>query len=143
MKVLVVKRKEYVLELWLGERGRFDLVRTWPIAIGMPGRYRTRPGVYGIDVKDRQPEWRKPEAPWVPEEEWGEIVPGGAPENPIRARWLGLDPDEGVGIHGTTSLESLGKAESHGCLRMAPDDVKELYDLIPNPDDTITPVFVD
>jgi lipoprotein-anchoring transpeptidase ErfK/SrfK len=56
-------------------------------------------------------------------------VPGGSPENPLKARWLGIF--DGAGIHGTDEVASLGHAASHGCVRMAIPDVIELYPQVP------------
>jgi lipoprotein-anchoring transpeptidase ErfK/SrfK len=36
----------------------------------------------------------------------------------------------GAGIHGTDDVGSLGSAASHGCIRMAVDDVVELFDKV-------------
>ena len=55
--------------------------------------------------------------------------PGGAPENPLKARWLGIF--DGAGIHGTDAVGSIGSAASHGCIRMLIPDVIELYDQVP------------
>lgn len=45
--------------------------------------------------------------------------------------WLGLDIPWGTyGIHGTTNPQSIGKAVSHGCIRMYNEDVKELYNFV-------------
>ena len=54
----------------------------------------------------------------------GTVVPPG-PDNPIKARWLGIFA--GAGIHGTDETWSLGHAVSHGCVRMAIPDVEALY----------------
>ena len=51
-----------------------------------------------------------------------------SPENPLKARWLGIY--DGAGIHGTDQTYSLGSAASHGCIRMAIPDVIELYDQV-------------
>ena len=56
-------------------------------------------------------------------------IPGGVPDNPLKARWLGIF--DGAGIHGTDETYSLGHAASHGCIRMAIPDVIELYDQVP------------
>jgi len=46
--------------------------------------------------------------------------------------WLGLDVPWGTyGIHGTTSEWSIGRAASHGCIRMYNNDIKELYNTVP------------
>jgi len=52
------------------------------------------------------------------------IAPG--PNNPVGSRWMGLSL-QGYGIHGTNEPRSIGKAASHGCIRMAKADLEELY----------------
>ena len=37
---------------------------------------------------------------------------------------------KGYGIHGTNSPRSIGKAKSHGCIRMRNSDVEELFELV-------------
>ncbi len=47
-------------------------------------------------------------------------------------RWLGLNVPWGIyGIHGTNKPWSIGRNESHGCIRMHNRDVEELYSWIP------------
>ena len=46
--------------------------------------------------------------------------------NPLGTRWLGLSA-KGYGIHGTNEPRSIGKAASHGCIRMAKADLEELF----------------
>jgi len=55
----------------------------------------------------------------------GEVVPPG-PGNPVGTRWIGLDR-KGYGIHGTNMPHSIGKAASHGCIRMRQRDLEELF----------------
>lgn len=55
------------------------------------------------------------------------VQPG--PGNPVGTRWMGLNI-RGYGIHGTNTPKSIGKAASHGCIRMAKVDLEELYDLV-------------
>jgi len=45
------------------------------------------------------------------------ILPPG-PNNPVGTVWIGLDKP-GYGIHGTSRPEQVGRAESHGCFRLA------------------------
>lgn len=46
-------------------------------------------------------------------------------------RWMGLDVPWGTyGIHGTTKPDSIGRAASHGCIRMRNKDAEELYKLV-------------
>ena len=53
------------------------------------------------------------------------MIPPG-PGNPVGTRWIGLDK-KGYGIHGTNAPHSIGKAASHGCIRMRQHDLEELF----------------
>lgn len=55
------------------------------------------------------------------------IQPG--PGNPVGTRWMGLNL-KGYGIHGTNEPKSIGKAASHGCIRMAKKDLEEMYEMV-------------
>ena len=55
------------------------------------------------------------------------ILPG--PHNPVGSRWMGLSIS-GYGIHGTNEPNSIGKAASHGCVRMAKADLEEFYEMV-------------
>ncbi len=37
---------------------------------------------------------------------------------------------KGYGIHGTNEPKSIGKAASHGCIRMARKDLEEIYEMV-------------
>jgi lipoprotein-anchoring transpeptidase ErfK/SrfK len=55
------------------------------------------------------------------------VLPG--PGNPVGTRWMGLSK-HGYGIHGTNEPKSIGKAASHGCIRMARANLEEFYELV-------------
>lgn len=55
------------------------------------------------------------------------IAPG--PHNPVGTRWMGLSI-RGYGIHGTNEPNSIGKAASHGCIRMGRADLEEFYGMV-------------
>ncbi len=55
------------------------------------------------------------------------VLPG--PGNPVGTRWMGLSKT-GYGIHGTNEPKSIGKAASHGCIRMAKADLEEFFELV-------------
>jgi lipoprotein-anchoring transpeptidase ErfK/SrfK len=55
------------------------------------------------------------------------VLPG--PNNPVGTRWMGLSV-HGYGIHGTNEPKSIGRSASHGCIRMAKEDLEELYPLV-------------
>ena len=59
------------------------------------------------------------------------IAPG--EKNPIGQYWLGFAMNKKTqeyGFHGTSDLSSVGKASTHGCIRLHPDDIKELFNLV-------------
>ena len=56
------------------------------------------------------------------------VFPPG-PNNPVGTVWLGLSLP-GYGIHGTPLPERIGRAESHGCFRLANWNVSKLYELV-------------
>ena len=58
----------------------------------------------------------------------GQVVEPG-PQNPLGTRWIGLN-QKGYGIHGTNAPKSIGKAASHGCIRMAKKDLEELFEMV-------------
>ncbi len=55
----------------------------------------------------------------------GKVIPPG-PGNPVGTRWMGLS-EKGYGIHGTNEPRSIGKAASHGCIRMGRRDLQDLF----------------
>jgi len=101
-------------------------VKTYPIAVGQVG-LETPAGLYNIQNKGVNVPWSVPNSAWAGSLA-GTVVPGGVPENPLKARWMGIF--DGAGIHGTDQIGSLGSAASHGCVRMAIPDVIELYDKV-------------
>jgi lipoprotein-anchoring transpeptidase ErfK/SrfK len=112
---------------------RLRLAKSYRIAVGQVG-LETPAGLYHVQTKAVNPSWHVPESDWAGTLA-GKIIPPG-PENPIKARWMGIY--NGAGIHGTDAISSLGTAASHGCIRMAIPEVEELYDKVP----LQTPVFI-
>lgn len=110
------------------------LDRTYDVAVGKQGN-ETTPGRYKVQSKQTDPVWNVPQSDWAGDLA-GQTIPAGDPRNPLVARWMGFNGSQG--IHGTDELDSLGETASHGCIRMAEDDVTALYDEV----DEGTPVFV-
>ena len=123
---LIVDRANFALKLYKD----LELVKTYEVGLGMAGS-ETPTGEYSIANKAVDPVWTKPYSDWVPEAEQGTQVPGGSPDNPLKARWLGIY--DGVGIHGIDpSLNgTIGTMASRGCVRMRIEEVEELYDQVP------------
>jgi lipoprotein-anchoring transpeptidase ErfK/SrfK len=121
--LLIADRYAYRLRLYKD----LQLSKEYTVAVGAVG-FDTPAGLYHIQNKAIDPAWHVPNSDWAGDLA-GTIVPGGTPENPLKARWLGIF--DGAGIHGTDETYSLGSAASHGCIRMAIPDVIELYDQVP------------
>jgi lipoprotein-anchoring transpeptidase ErfK/SrfK len=122
--VLVVNRGAFKLTLYR----HLKPVKTYGIAVGQVG-LETPAGLYHIQNKAVNPAWTMPNSDWVAPKDRGKVIPGGTPENPLKARWLGIFA--GAGIHGTSEDASIGSAASHGCIRMHVPDVIELYPQVP------------
>jgi len=119
--IVTISRSTFKLRLF--RRLRYS--RTFGIAVGRAG-YTTPAGRYHVQNKIVNPPWTAPG--WAGSLA-GQTIPGGAPNNPLKARWLGLGG--GYGIHGTGEPWSIGSRASHGCIRMRVGDVKRLYPLVP------------
>jgi lipoprotein-anchoring transpeptidase ErfK/SrfK len=126
---LTLDRATFTLRFW----DHLKLSKTYTVAVGQEG-LETPEGLYEIQEKEENPTWHVPESSWAGSLAGQDIPPG--PENPIKARWMGIF--EGAGIHGTEETWSLGSAASHGCVRMSIPDVEELYDLV----EVGTPIYI-
>lgn len=58
----------------------------------------------------------------------GSVIPSGK-DNPVGTRWLGLSK-KGYGIHGTNAPRSIGRAASHGCIRLRNRDMERLFTML-------------
>jgi lipoprotein-anchoring transpeptidase ErfK/SrfK len=121
--VIIVHRDQFQLTLYT----QLKPAKTYSIAVGQVG-LETPAGLYHIQNKAVNPAWNVPNSSWAGDLA-GTVVPGGSPENPLKARWMGIF--DGAGIHGTDAINSIGTAASHGCIRMRIPDVIELYDRVP------------
>jgi lipoprotein-anchoring transpeptidase ErfK/SrfK len=127
--IITVDRSNYRLVLFKNLRP----VKRYSIAVGQAG-LETPAGLYTIQNMQTNPSWHVPDSDWAGDLA-GKVIPPG-PENPIKARWMGIF--NGAGIHGTTAVNSLGTSASHGCVRMAIPDVIELYERVA----VGTPVYI-
>jgi L,D-transpeptidase catalytic domain/Putative peptidoglycan binding domain len=128
--VITIDRGSFKLHLFKGLKE----FKTYSIAVGASG-YDTPTGLYSIQDKTVDPTWHVPNKAWAGSLA-GTTVPGGSPENPLKARWMGIY--NGAGIHGTAEDDSIGSAASHGCIRMHVSDVIDLYDRV----DVGNPVYI-
>jgi lipoprotein-anchoring transpeptidase ErfK/SrfK len=121
--VVTVDRANFKLRLFK----KLKMVREYGIAVGMVG-LETPAGLYNVQNKAINPAWSVPNSAWAGSLA-GQVIPGGTPQNPLKARWLGIY--NGAGIHGTDATYSIGTNASHGCIRMLIPEVIELYDQVP------------
>ena len=94
--IVTIDRGGFRLRLF--KRLRYD--RSYPIAVGAAG-FDTPSGLFRISDRRVNPSWTAPNRPWAGSYA-GRTVPGGAPDNPLKARWLGVTGS--VGIHGTARV---------------------------------------
>jgi lipoprotein-anchoring transpeptidase ErfK/SrfK len=113
--VLRSKRKVYV---YRGDKQ----IESFPIAVGKPG-WETPVGKFQVINLEKEPIFKSFKT--------GKII-GPGPENPLGLRWIGIWTDEKtqLGFHGTNQDELIGKAVSHGCIRMHNKDVLKLYNYV-------------
>src|SRR4051794_12101726 len=93
------------------------VLKVFPVAVGKPST-PSPTGTFQVVSRIPHPTWYG----------HGQIVAPG-PANPLGTRWIGLS-QRGYGIHGTNVQSSVGKAASHGCIRMRKADIEELFQLV-------------
>lgn len=115
------------LVLNLGQRKVFvykgdKLLASYPVAVGRPA-FPTPTGEFEVFEMIVNPSWQ---SPWT-----GEVESPG-PDGSLGLRWIGFTKVEGgvIGFHGTPNVASIGRAVSHGCVRMRNEDVVKLYEQI-------------
>jgi lipoprotein-anchoring transpeptidase ErfK/SrfK len=96
--------------------------------VAVPKRGKEWSGETSIASMRTNPDWTPPADVRADHPELPEVIPGGAPNNPMGTRAMVLDSGE-VAIHGTTQKmrASIGSAASYGCIRMLNEDVADLY----------------
>jgi lipoprotein-anchoring transpeptidase ErfK/SrfK len=102
-----------------------EVAESYPVAIGKPS-YPTPKGSFAIRRIIWNPRWVPPDSPWAKKRK---PTPPGHPDNPMgKVKIFFSEPD--YYIHGTRYTDSLGEAESHGCLRMRNGDVVALAEQV-------------
>jgi hypothetical protein len=112
-RVIVVSLEDRKLALVEDEQVK----KVYSVAVGKPST-PSPTGTFTIERRVKNPTYRH---------NGKTVLPG--PGNPVGTRWMGLSK-QGYGIHGTNEPKSIGKAASHGCIRMAKADLEEFYELV-------------
>ena len=111
--------------------GELQQVLTYPIGIGRVG-WETPLGDTTVISKAKDPHWWVPASVRREHAEMGDplpsVVPPG-PDNPLGHRVLKLDMP-GYLIHGTNAPYGVGMRVSHGCVRLYPENIELLYELV-------------
>lgn len=115
---LVVKLKARRVYVYRGKQ----TIASYAIAVGKPG-WETPKGTYKVYEQEIDPIFKSFKT--------GKIIPPGS-DNPLGPRWIGIwtDGKTRLGFHGTNQPELIGKAVSHGCIRMHNLDVLSLYEKV-------------
>jgi len=116
------------------KQGEAAVVRTYPISVGRMD-WHTPLGLTRIVNKREKPIWYPPESVRKEHAADGRPLPKAVPpgpDNPLGeyAMRLGI-PGGAYLIHGTNRPSGVGMQVTHGCVRMFPEDIKELYGLVP------------
>lgn len=94
-----------------------EVLRVFPVAVG--AKVSNSPsGEFQIINRVTNPAYYHP----------GTVIAPGK-DNPVGTRWIGLDR-RGYGIHGTNEPWSIGKAASHGCIRLRNRDIEQLFTML-------------
>jgi L,D-transpeptidase ErfK/SrfK len=115
-------------------RGKPRVVITYPVSIGKLD-WRTPIGLTHVIAKIQNPVWYVPEG--VRKEHLADgdplprvVMPG--PDDPLGKFALRLAAGGGTYlIHGTNNPIAVGMPVTHGCIRLYPDDVEQLFPLVP------------
>lgn len=115
------------------KKGEPQVVYTHPIGIGRVG-WATPQGTTKVVRRQKDPTWRPtPSIIKEHKEERGEDLPkvvGPGPDNPLGryAFYLGWPS---YMIHGTNKPAGVGLRSSHGCIRLYPEDIELLFNMVP------------
>ena len=117
---VVVRTAERRLYLVLGNGAALS----YPVAVGKPGKQWF--GTAVIDGKHVRPAWAPPREVKRDNPRLPNLIPGGAPNNPMGVAALTLSGGE-YAIHGTNRPGSIGTYASYGCIRMFNHDIVDLF----------------
>jgi murein L,D-transpeptidase YcbB/YkuD len=101
-----------------------ERVATYGIGVGKSD-WPTQTGEWSIYQIDFNPDWTPPDEGWASDSEYKEP---GHPDNPMGRVRIIYDPPRS--IHGTDDEDSIGRAESHGSIRIRNADGIELARLL-------------
>jgi L,D-transpeptidase ErfK/SrfK len=122
---IVVNVSEMRLYLLPGAGG---VPQTFPVGVGMDD-WKTPVGTFTVVSKTTNPAWYPPASIRREDPELPARVPPG-PDNPLGTHALRLSSGS-ILIHGTDEPYGVGRKASHGCIRLYPEDIPQLFALVP------------
>ncbi len=128
---IVINIPDRTMYLFKGKK----LERAVPVAVGMPTSrkdevWRTPTGTFRIISKVKDPTWFIPQSILKKMKKNRKDVQTSVPpgkRNPL-GRYALKTSLTGILIHGTVSPESIYTYSSHGCIRVMPGNMKEIFD---------------
>jgi L,D-transpeptidase ErfK/SrfK len=114
------------------KRGEKQVVYTHPIGIGRVG-WQTPEGATKIASRQKDPVWVVPKSVRDEHAKDGDMLPDkvpAGPDNPLGAYMFRLGWPSYL-MHGTNKPYGVGMRSSHGCIRLYPEDIAVLFDLVP------------
>jgi len=99
-------------------------VRIYPVGIGVEG-WESPLGHFNILSKSIKPTWKVPSTIRAEDPSLPRFVKPG-PDNPLGDYWMAFTSQR-HGIHGTNEPYGVGRRVSHGCIRLYPEDIKDLF----------------
>jgi LysM repeat protein len=129
----VVHKSDFRVDLFWGapkDPEAWIFVRSFRVGLGPNtpvGEFAVKPAGKMVN-----PPWTNPQNP---AEKYG----ADDPKNPIGEFWIGIQGEgdaakhKGFGLHGTIDPGSIGQDKSMGCVRLLPDDIAQVYELLMDP----------
>jgi L,D-transpeptidase ErfK/SrfK len=113
--------------------GEAPVVWTFPVSIGKMD-WNTPLGATRIVAKIKDPTWTPPKSVREEHARRGDILPAvvpAGPDNPLGrfAMRLGI-PGGAYLIHGTNRPAGVGMQVTHGCMRLYPEDIEQLFGMV-------------
>lgn len=113
------------------KKGEKQVVYTHPIGIGKVG-WSTPEGTTKVVSKQKDPVWRPTASIIAEHKKHGEILPAvvpAGPDNPLGKYKLTLGWPTYL-IHGTNKPYGVGLRSSHGCIRLYPEDIEQIFSMV-------------
>jgi lipoprotein-anchoring transpeptidase ErfK/SrfK len=128
----VVEKHKFTLDVYLGglpgEKSAM-FITSYPVGLGRDDSTPVGTWIVEPHRKLKHPTYYSPRGEGV--------IAADDPKNPLGGYWIGLTGTDGqavgkisYGIHGTIDPDSIGKQSSMGCIRLRPDDIAVVFDMM-------------